>query len=433
MITQKIEANHKPIDKAFLVHLNHPNITPNPVGEYLTLGRSPECHLSLADPFTSHRHARIEKRLNGYYICDLQSRNSTMVNGVQVTQAKLNPGDRIQIGQREFLFVDQSNISPDDKSLKSKNPPWSQQLLSLPSYASTELPVLLLGASGTGKEVLAQLIHRHSGRQHKPFVSVNCSALNESLVESELFGHTKGSFTGASHDRKGAFEAARGGTLFLDEVGDLPLTLQPKLLRALENKEIRPVGSDKIISTDVRIIAATHKTLIQKVHTGQFRTDLFYRLHVIKIEIPNLAERPEDFEDLIYSFGKEMRVAFSLGAIHKLKQYKWPGNIRELKNAVARASALFPNTRIQPEHVDRLIDAFEFDFPIVSPASNKIAESFSKIKELEKEMILERLKANRGNQRQTATELQMPKSTLHDRIKSYGINVKELIKLSAYK
>jgi len=172
---------------------------------------------------------------------------------------------------------------------------------------------------------VSHVIHDYSGRSEGPFVSVNCSALTESLVESELFGHVKGSFTGATSDRKGAFEAARGGTLFLDEIGDLPLSLQPKLLRALENQEIKPVGSDKTLKTDVRIVTATHKNLEKLVIEKTFRSDLFFRIHVVKISIPSLKERMEDFEDLLYHFSREMRVRFSVGAIEKLKEHSWPG------------------------------------------------------------------------------------------------------------
>ena len=200
-------------------------------------------------------------------------------------------------------------------------------MLSLSSVATSSCPVLILGPSGTGKDVLANAIHNSSKKSGAPFISVNCSALTETLVESELFGHTKGSFTDAVSDRKGAFEAARGGTLFLDEIGDLPYSLQAKLLRALENNEIRPVGSDRSIKTDVRIIAATHQNLYNKIRDGEFRADLFYRLNVITIETPALKERIEDFDNLLYSFARQMRVRFSFNAIKTLKKHDWPGNI----------------------------------------------------------------------------------------------------------
>ncbi len=188
----------------------------------------------------------------------------------------------------------------------------------LGNVAKTDFPVLILGPSGTGKDVIAQALHQTSDRQG-PFLSVNCSALSETLIESELFGHVKGSFTGAVNDRKGAFEAARGGTLFLDEIGDLSYNLQAKLLRALENGEIRAVGADRNTQTDVRIIAATHQNLGEKIREGSFRSDLYYRLNVVTVTPPALNLRMEDFEGLLYGFARSMRVRFSHGAIVSLK------------------------------------------------------------------------------------------------------------------
>ncbi|WP_374032992.1 sigma 54-interacting transcriptional regulator [Bdellovibrio bacteriovorus] len=195
--------------------------------------------------------------------------------------------------------------------IKSRNEVWNEELQTLSNVAKTEFPVLILGPSGTGKDVIAQALHENSLRDKGPFVSVNCSALSETLIESELFGHVKGSFTGAINDRKGAFEAARGGTLFLDEIGDLSYSLQAKLLRALENNEIRPVGADRNVRTDVRIIAATHQNLSEKIREGLFRSDLYFRLNVVSVAPPALALRMEDFEELLYTFARKMRVRFS--------------------------------------------------------------------------------------------------------------------------
>ena len=172
-------------------------------------------------------------------------------------------------------------------------------------YSKKNFPILLLGESGVGKEVIARYIHNKSSRRGKPFITINCSSLGESLIESELFGHIKGSFTGAICDRKGAFEVARYGTLFLDEIGDLAIHLQPKLLRALENQEIHPIGSDHNIKTDVRIIAATNKNLDALIEKGEFRSDLFFRLNVVQIKIPALRERMEDFEALLFNLSRE--------------------------------------------------------------------------------------------------------------------------------
>ncbi|MBX3021541.1 MAG: sigma 54-interacting transcriptional regulator [Bdellovibrionales bacterium] len=396
------------------------------VGEFVTLGRDSVNQVVLDDEWTSGRHARIERKNDGFLIRDMRSRNGTYVNGTRVVEAVLNDGDRIRIGQTEIGFAAQKVENPDPFALSSRNPCWNLQLQRLPNIALSQFPVLLTGPSGSGKDVLAQVLHQRSARRNGPFVSVNCSALTESLVESELFGHVRGSFTGATSDRKGAFEAARGGTLFLDEVGDLPLVLQPKLLRALENSEIQAVGADRPIQTDVRIIAATHKDLKRKVFDESFRADLYFRLHVVQIQTPALSERMEDFEDLIYMFARQMRVRFSVGAIERLKRHSFPGNIRELRNIVARAKAYCGSEEVNAIDVVRFIDVMPetSDTPVVS----SYRPSRSVIKEIEVEMIKSRLVANRGNQRKTAAELGIPKSTLHDRIRTYGINLEELLK-----
>lgn len=391
------------------------------LGSFTTIGRDPFSTIPLADDFVSLKHARIERRNSGFVLVDMQSRNGCFVNGTRVMEAVLVEGDRLRFGTTDFYFS-HSRETASDKHLSSKSTAWDRALKRLPSIAVSDLPVLLSGPSGSGKEVLAEEIHRLSHRARGPFVSVNCSALSEALIESELFGHVKGSFTGASADRKGAFESARGGTLFLDEIGDLPLTLQPKLLRALENKQIRPVGSDHNVDTDVRIIAATHQSLKQKIAEASFRADLYFRLHVAEIVTPALVDRMEDFDDLLYSFAKSYRVGFSFAALQRLKEHSWPGNIRELKNVVARAKAYFPDRQVELEDLHLIVDIRQAPRQISGPSTRSL------IREIELEMIRSRLIANRGNQRQTAADLGMPKSTLHDRIRSYGIDVAQLLR-----
>lgn len=389
------------------------------IPDYLLLGSDDLCQLKAngAEP----RHARIEKKGSHYVLKDLNSQSGTFINMQRVLEAPLKNGDWIQIGDEEILFSTQRE-SPTFP-LKSKNLDWNKKLSQLANISKTDFSVLVLGPSGAGKEVIAHSIHQTSLRKKAPFVSVNCSALSESLIESELFGHIKGSFTGAINDRKGAFEAARGGTLFLDEIGDLPMALQAKLLRALENNEIRPVGSDHNIQTDVRIIAATHQNLMQKIKRGEFRTDLYYRLNVICLEAPSLLERIDDFEDILYQFAKELRVRFSHNAIQRLKKHPWPGNIRELKNTVARACALYPGQLVEESDVETILDRLSAN----PDGQNTPLNPLPIIKEMERQMIIRKLTANKGNQKRTAQELGLPKSTLHDRLKSYQIDPRSFV------
>jgi len=393
-----------------------------PLGEYTTFGSALDCSFQLKNERLSERHARIEKKDQGYVLRDLRSSEGTFLNEARIIEAQIQEGDLLQMGPFEFKVCTDDLLQKS--KLTSKNENWNLHLQSLNRIAKTHFPVLLLGPSGTGKDILAQEIHRCSPRSQAEFVSVNCSALTETLVESELFGHLKGSFTGAISDRKGAFETARGGTLFLDEIGDLPYALQAKLLRALENNEIRPVGSDRTIKTDVRILAATHQNLSEKIQLGHFRSDLFFRLNVIQIMPPAMKDRMEDFEEILMSFAKSFRVRFSVPAITRLKRCEWPGNIREIKNLVARAKAIFPDDYIQIEQVEHLLG--QNQIPGLGPLSAQAMthSQLPVIKELEKQMIIKRLAANKGNQRLTAHDLGMPKSTLHDRLRLFEIDVR---------
>lgn len=409
--------------KAYLYIFSKPNRR-REINAYFLLGSDQNCQWVI--PSASERHAKIEYHNERFVLRDLRSESGTFLNDQQVQEAFLSEGDCIRIGEQEIFFSFKEKHEKLKFSMSSKNADWNLRLERMASAARTEYPVLILGPSGTGKEVMAQALHKASIRSDGPFVSVNCSALTESLIESELFGHVKGSFTGALGDRKGAFEAARGGTLFLDEIGDLPLNLQAKLLRALENNEIRPVGSDSNVKTDVRILAATHQNLIDKIKSQQFRSDLYYRLNVISVETPKLFDRMEDFEEILYNFSKQMRVRFSFSAIERMKKHSWPGNIRELKNTVARASALFPRETIEAWHLEKILDRLALGAETQSVVAAP-TRPLTMIKEMERQMILKKLAANNGNQRLTASELGIPKSTLHDRLRSYNIDPKAFV------
>ena len=393
---------------------------------YCIIGSESDCHHIIQDPAISPHHCALEYKNGVFYIKDLSATFGTFVNNTRVIHAILQEGDILRLHHHEYVFS-YNNITcspPVPRWMRTNNEDWEKQLQAIPKAAQTEFPILILGESGTGKELISKSIHTFSTRADGPFVSINCSALTESLIESELFGHVKGSFTGATTDRKGAFEAARDGTLFLDEIGDLPVSLQPKILRALENSEIRPVGSDTSVQINVRIVAATHKNIKAQVLSGNFRQDLFYRLNVVTFNPPALRDRPEDFEEILYQFARKFRVRFSHNAIERLKAYSWPGNIRELKNFVARASALLPHEYIQPEQIDLLLYT-QTEYTNLKAVRAHNNSKTHVLKDLEKELIINSLTANRGNQRKTAIQLGIPKSTLHDKIKAYHISAQQ--------
>ncbi|MGQ9914839.1 MAG: sigma-54-dependent transcriptional regulator [Thermogutta sp.] len=261
-----------------------------------------------------------------------------------------------------------AQLPPLPSDVVFADPAFRRVLETAALVAPTEAPVLILGPSGSGKDVIARLICRWSRRSDRPFVAANCAGLPETLIESELFGHIKGAFTGAQADRKGYFRAAQGGTLFLDEIGELPLHLQAKLLRVLENGEITPVGSDQPVRVDFRLIAATHRDLTEAVAEGRFREDLFYRLNVFELRVPALRERREDILPLARHFAEQFAgqsVRFSPQAASALLAHPWPGNVRELRNAVQRACLLARGDVVLPEHlppqIGRTVEGYEDD------------------------------------------------------------------------
>ncbi len=302
--------------------------------------------------------------------------------------------------------------------------------------SQVDTTVLIRGENGTGKELVARAIHSNSPRKHGEFVAINCGAIPESLMESELFGHEKGAFTGAVERKIGKFQLANKGTIFLDEVGELRPDMQVKLLRVLQEKRFTPVGSNREVASNARVIAATNRNLEKMIEDGTFREDLFYRLNVMPIFLPPLRERLEDLENLISYFVRRFNrkmgrqiTGFSPEALNILRQYRWPGNIRELENLVERSFIMENGPVIQldalPESIREAASQNDIEFDL--PGSYSGPLDFDRFKEeTEKEFIMQALRANRGRINQTVAHANIPKNTLLRKIKKYGINVKEL-------
>jgi DNA-binding NtrC family response regulator len=289
------------------------------------------------------------------------------------------------------------------------------------NVAPTDSTVLIQGESGTGKEVVARYIHNLSGRADGPFLSINCGALPENLLESELFGHVKGSFTGAVRDKQGLFAAARGGTFFLDEVGEMPPSLQIKLLRVLQEREVIPVGATETIPVDVRIVAATNRDLEEEVRRGHFRSDLFYRLNVIALELPCLRDRRDDLVLLIEHFFQEMAAeresapkALSSDALDAVMVYDWPGNVRELQNALEHAVVLSKGTLIEPGALPERITRRRRE-PLVAERSSPNPS----LEVIERAYIMWVLQAEGGNKTRAAEVLGIDPSTLYRKLSRY--------------
>jgi DNA-binding NtrC family response regulator len=310
-------------------------------------------------------------------------------------------------------------------NLIGDSPPMKALFSQIVRVADTDISVLITGESGAGKELIARTLHQHSKRSDAPFIPVNCSALPEPLLESELFGHKRGAFTDAKTDRKGLFQEADKGTLFLDEIGELPMMLQPKLLRAIEERCIRPVGSDAEIAVDLRILAATNIDLESAVEAGQFREDLFYRLYVMQMAAPPLRSRGADIlalaEHFIRHFADrfDKRVAgMSENAAQKLLDYSWPGNVRELRNAMERAVALTRFENIAVDDLPPKIQAYRTDHFFIG---GRDPHELLPMDKVERRYILHVLKAVGGNRTTAARILKLDRKTLYRKLQRYGV------------
>jgi DNA-binding NtrC family response regulator len=416
----------------------------------ITIGAMEDNDLVVSDDTVSRYHCKIVQEETSYLLVDLGSTNGTFINRVRIKEAYLKPGCTIGLGNTEVKFHaadEKVEILPSRKEklgrMVGRHVKMRELYTVLEKIAPTATTVVIEGETGTGKEVVAQTIHDLSTRSAGPIMVFDCGAVPDNLIESELFGHEKGSFTGAIMTRQGLFEMAHGGTLFLDELGELPLDLQPKLLRALEQREIRRVGSNKPIKVDVRIIAATNRNLEDEVRAGRFRQDLFYRLSVVRLMLPNLRERIEDLGVLIKHFlaeapynrksdGTQKVTGVSRAAMDLLTVYKWPGNVRELVNTIERAVSFAEGEMVEPRDLPETVRGEEASprrpgsSGPISTGSADVDATFKDAKErwvstFERDYILTLLKKNKGNISHAAREADIDRKYFRKLMKKYGI------------
>ena len=346
---------HVAVQRIRLLEVDGPRIESGAVftatSERVTIGSADGCDVVLRDRTVSRHHAELTVRDGRVAITDLGSSNGTTVDGVRVERAFVSHGHVIGLGRAKLRFELADNpvclpVSSQSRfgGLVGAAPASRAAFALLERAAAGDATVLLSGETGTGKEAAAHAVHEASARAARPFVVVDCASIPPELLESELFGHARGAFTGAVVDRTGAFAAADGGTIFLDEIGELPLALQPKLLRALEAREVKPIGRTDYVPIDVRVVAATHRDLAAEVGAGRFRADLYYRLAVIAVRIPALRDRLDDLPLVVVALLDELGVAGEPAAVVRapaalagLARHAWPGNVRELRNHLERA------------------------------------------------------------------------------------------------
>jgi two-component system response regulator AtoC len=403
---------------------------PLPEKGLLIVGRSEECDVRIDHPSLSRRHVSIEIN-RGIWIRELGSTNGTRLGGRRLRpeeRVALPVGELVEIGPIVALL---QGVAPDSaKTINDGDSGAMERVRKLcDKVALGTLSVLILGETGVGKEVLAERLHAKSPRREKPFLRLNCAALSESLFESELFGHERGAFTGAVATKQGLLETANGGTVFLDEVGELTPSMQVKLLRVIERREVLRVGGLKSTAIDVRFVSATHRDLTGEVKTGGFRADLYFRLNGISLTVPALRERRSEIESLAREFASETCKAGHLPEVEipretvaALERYDWPGNIRELRNVMERAVLLSTDGEVLPAHLG-LADAADSDGgPDSLPfAAGPAAAGGTLDAAVERDRILAALWKNGGNQSITAKQLGVSRRTLLKKLDKYGI------------
>ena len=380
------------------------------------LGRSAKADITLEDPTTSRSHCRIEPADDGWRLVDLESKSGTWLGDTLVEAVVLETGRTVRIGESRWSLRQEratlrSEAREDFHGLRTQDAGMRRLFGVLARVAPLELPVLLLGESGTGKEGLARAVHKESRRKDGPYVVVDCTLLTGDHLRSELFGHSQGAFTGAEADRDGAFVQADGGTLVLDEVGELPMEIQPMLLRVLEQGEVRPLGSDATHHVRVRVVAATNRDLAAMVQAGEFRGDLYHRLSAIELEVPPLRERSGDAiflaEHLLGSDGPPLGPA----ARQLMQSHTWPGNVRELRNAIQRAAALAQD-EVTPDDLG-LRDPVE----VTPPEAGAAVPVGGTVRERTHAAVLEALARHKGNRKAAAEELGISRTTLYRKLR----------------
>jgi DNA-binding NtrC family response regulator len=396
----------------------------------MTVGSGPGNDVLLSDPTISRRHLQIEPRIEGVILRDLGSTNGSFVQGARFQELTLGFGTEVTIGQTVLKYVPQEEpleLQPSDEesygSLAGRDPKLRKLFRLLADVAASAATVLIEGETGTGKELIAEEIHRHSTRRAGPFVVFDCGAVPKELIESALFGHLRGAFTGAVTDRPGAFEEADGGTLFLDEIGELAPEVQPALLRALDKRAVRPVGGTAYTQVSVRVVAATNRNLRAEIAAKRFREDLYYRLAVVRMHVPPLRERPDDVALLVEHFARQFaggrQLEIAKEELDRLRHHTWPGNVRELRNVIERACALTHGTKLEideafDEKVGGQAGTVNIDLPF-KEAKAQLIDAF------EREYIRAQLKRHDGNLSAAARSAEVDRKHFRELLRKHGL------------